>query len=318
MFDIISFGSNTVDIFVHTEHAELKKGKVKVMAYPVGAKILITGTRFTTGGGGTNTAVAFSRLGLNTAYLGAVSNDNFGQEVMKMLKQEKIAFVGFRGEETNGFSVILDSISHNRTILAFKGQNDKIRFEDLPLKKLRTRWFYFSSMMGTSFKTQARLARWAHENYIKIAFNPSSYLAKKGARYLKPILKYTDILILNKEEAMMLVKKDLFKKLHMLGPKIVCITDGEKGVHASDGEYLYSIKPRKVKVEEATGAGDSFASGFVAAYVNHKDIETCLKTGLANAESVISHAGAKNILLTWSEAVRDYKRYPFKLKKVKL
>ena len=317
MFDIVSFGSNTVDIFVSTEHKEINKGKVKVMAYPVGAKILITDTRFTTGGGGTNTAVAFSRLGLKTAYLGAISNDTFGQEVMKMLKREKIKFVGFRGESTNGFSVILDSISHNRTILAFKGQNDKIKFSQIPLKKLKTRWFYFSSMLGTSFKTQAKLAKWAHDNFVKIAFNPSSYLTKKGARHIKPILKYTDILVLNKEEAEMLVKRDLFEKLHKLGPKIIVITDGAKGTKASDREHLYSIKSRKVKVEETTGAGDSFAAGFVAAFVKHKDIETCLKIGAANAESVIKNSGAKNILLTWSQAVKDYKRYPFKITKVK-
>ncbi|HYD02757.1 MAG TPA: PfkB family carbohydrate kinase, partial [Alphaproteobacteria bacterium] len=57
------------------------------------------------------------------------------------------------------------------------------------------------------------------------------------------------------------------------------------------------IKPRYVKVVETTGAGDAFACGFVAGTILEKSIETSLKMGMLNAESVIQHLGAKNVLL---------------------
>jgi sugar/nucleoside kinase (ribokinase family) len=89
-----------------------------------------------------------------------------------------------------------------------------------------------------------------------------------------------------------------------LGPKIVCITDKKKFVTAYDGLKTYKLKPHKIKVVERTGAGDAFASGFVAGLIRGKDIKFSLKIGLANAESVIRYFGAKNKLLTWREAFK--------------
>ena len=82
-----------------------------------------------------------------------------------------------------------------------------------------------------------------------------------------------------------------------MGPKIVVITDKDKPTVAYDGEKKYSIKPHNIKVVERTGAGDAFASGFVAGLVAGKNINKCLKLGLRQGESVIKYFGAKNKLL---------------------
>ena len=75
---------------------------------------------------------------------------------------------------------------------------------------------YFSTMMGESFRTLEKLADYASKNNIKIAFNISSYLAKKGKVFLGKILKKIDILILNMEEASLLSgKRD--KEKHLQG-----------------------------------------------------------------------------------------------------
>ena len=125
MFDVITFGSAVVDVFVDTDIAE----KGKFMCYPVGSKILLKNLKFDIGGGGTNTAVAFSRLGLKTGCICKIGNDNGGEEILKMLKREKVKFLG-RIEKGNvsGYSIILDSKQHNRTILTYKGINDKFKF----------------------------------------------------------------------------------------------------------------------------------------------------------------------------------------------
>ena len=73
MYDVITVGSSTIDVFADVESEEIKiktkDGEEELIAYPAGSKILIKELNFLTGGGGTNTAVAFSRLGLNVAYL---------------------------------------------------------------------------------------------------------------------------------------------------------------------------------------------------------------------------------------------------------
>ena len=324
MYDTITVGSATFDVFVNTK-SELIKIKTSsseddLIAYPSGSKILIKELRFTTGGGGTNTAVSLARLGHKTAYLGSLGNDENGKKILDLLKKEKIDFIGVLSKEITGYSIILDSIEHDRTILTYKGANDKLRFSDINLKKLKTKWFYFSSMISESFKTLEKLAEFAEKNNIKIAFNPSTYLAEKGKDYLKKILTRTTILILNEEEASLLVGKNnikiMLKKLCELGPRIAVITNGKKEINAYDGKNIYTMIPNKIKVVESTGAGDAFASSFLSGMIKKSNIEFALKLGLVNSESVIQHGGAKNKLLKYKEALENIKKSSVKIKKL--
>ena len=321
-FDVITVGSSTVDVFVSTNVETIGKKRnhkvKKMLAYPLGSKLLIKELKVTTGGGGTNTAVSFSRLGNKVAYLGKLGNDENGNIILNKLKKEKIKFIGVKGKEQTGYSVILDSKAHDRTILTHKGCNNNLKFKELRLSKLKTKWFYFSAMLETSFKTLEKLSAFAKKNNINIAFNPSSYLAKKGAKYLKNILKNTTVLVLNKEEASSIVRgkttEDLLKNLTKHGPQIAVITHGKNYVAAYDGNKFYKIKPHKMKVVESTGAGDAFASTFVSSLIQNKNIETSLKAGLINAESVITHHGAKNKLLKSSELNKLLKKKRIKVK----
>ncbi|MBU4493339.1 MAG: carbohydrate kinase family protein [Nanoarchaeota archaeon] len=300
MYDIITVGSATVDVFANTESKLIKiktsSSEEDLIAYPSGSKILIKELRFTTGGGGTNTAVSLARLGHKVAYLGSLGNDENGRR-------------------------ILDSIEHDRTILTYKGANNKLKFSSINQKKLKTRWFYFSSMVSKSFKTLEKLAEFAEKNNIKIAFNPSTYLAKKGKSYLKKILIRTTILILNNEEALLLAGKNnvksMLKKLYELGPKIIVVTNGKKPLNAYDGKTIYELMPNKIKVIESTGAGDAFASSFLSGMIKKNDVGFALKMGLANSESVITHPGAKNRLLKYNEILKVIKNRPAKIKKFK-
>lgn len=292
-FDIVSFGSAVIDVFVLTDISEEKN----FISYPVGGKILIKDLKFDIGGGGTNTAVAFSRFGFKTGCICKLGNDENGRKIYELLKKEKVSFLGksVQGELT-GYSVILDSKGGDRTILTYKGVNDKIKLGDI--LNFKTKWLYFSSLLGTSFETQKKLAGIMKRRGTKIAFNPSSYLIKN--ENLVPMLKITDILVLNKEEAEMLAgkkEKDLLKALHNMTGGIVVITDKDKLISCYDGKEKYFLKPHKIKVVERTGAGDAFASGFVAGRMVGKGINECLKLGLRESESVIKYFGAKNNLL---------------------
>jgi ribokinase len=302
LFDVITVGSATVDAFINTGSQLFRKTKTRFVSVPFGSKILIDDLKFEIGGGGTNTAVAFSRLGLKTAYIGSVGCGNNSQRVINLLKKEKVDISFLQcGKGRTGFSVILDAKGHDRTILNFRGNNNDLDFNKIK-KPIKTRWLYFSAMLEKSFETQKKLADYAIKNNIKIAYNPSAYLAKKGSKHIRYILEKTDLLILNKEEATYLVRqKDQLNKLLRLGPKLVVITDGKNTTYASEGKKVYSIKPNIVKVIETTGAGDAFASAFLAGIIKNKDIQTSLKMGLKNAQSVIQHYGAKNKLLTYKE-----------------
>jgi len=258
VFDVVTFGSAVMDTFVDTEFND----KSNSFNYKAGSKILVHGLKSDIGGGATNTAVAFSRLGLKTGCVCKIGDDNNGLDVLNMFKDEKIKFLGSIAEGKTGESIILDSKGHGRTVLTFKGPGNDIRLSELP--KIKTKWLYYSSVLGMSFKTQIALVK---KIGAKLAYNPSEYAIK--AMDVRPMLKLTNVLILNKEEALFLCKRykkkgDLLKCLREFGPRIVVVTDKNKLVYVFDGEKEYSIRPNKVKVVERTGAGDAFASGFVA------------------------------------------------------
>ena len=327
MYDVIIVGSATVDVFARTRFSELikiidPKGETDLLAFPSGSKILIEDLEFTTGGGGTNTAVAFSRLGHKVAFLGKLGEGTNSDFIYKNLVKEKIELLCAHGKGNAGYSVILDTLEHDRTILVYKGINDELRHDEIQYKKLNAKWFYFSSMLGESFHTLERLAEFAQQHKIKIAFNPSTYLAERGSRHLKHIISNTELLVLNKEEAALLAGQDsiegLLFKLKGLGPKIAVITDGRNDLYVIDGKHIYIAKPPFVKIVDATGAGDAFAASFLSGILRKNDVEFAIKLGVVNAQSVVSHYGAKNILLTFKEAVKGMKKLKIKIHKKKI
>jgi ribokinase len=329
MYDVITIGSSTVDVFVYTD--KTKSFYIKTLddeehyiSYPVGSKLLIDQLDFFTGGGGTNTAVCLSRLQLKTAYLGKVGKDVHSENVLEVLKKEKVDFLGFKDDYENnktGYSVILDSLEKRRTVLTHKGINDYLFYDEIDLGKLKTGWFCMTSMMGESFKTLEKLSQYAKENDIKILLNASEYLCKKGIDFLEKILKNTTIIVLNEEEANILIGKkkkvNTLKSLKELGPDIAVITDGEKPVHCMDDKNNHFVLyPPEVKVVETTGAGDAFAASFLAGMIKDGNIEYSLKLASINARSVLQYRGAKEKLLTYDEAKKEMSGTKIKIEKI--
>ena len=330
MYDVIAVGSNTIDAFVYTDRVESiriksQSGEETFISYPLGSKLLINDLDFFTGGGGSNAAVCMTRMGLKVGYIGKVGNDSNGIMILDEFKKENVDFLGEVSslpEEKTGYSIVLDSLERNRTILAFRGANDNFDYLKIDKMRLKTKWFYLSSMMGDSFKTLDFIAGYANENKIGIIFNPNNNLCEKGAKYLEKVLKNTDILILNDEEASILIdKNDPVEKsiaLKKLGPGIVIITDGKNPVHCLDSANThYLLYPMDIKVMEATGAGDSFSSSFLVGFIKTQDIEFSLKLAIINSHSVLQYKGAKNRLLTYEAALQNLSSSSIKLEKYK-
>ena len=94
MFDVVTFGSATRDIYVRSHNLkvidcpEFPGGKA--MAVGAGAKVYIDEMIFASGGGGTNSAATFASQGLKTAYCGMVGQDCFGDLIIKELKKRSL------------------------------------------------------------------------------------------------------------------------------------------------------------------------------------------------------------------------------------
>ena len=315
MYDVITFGSITIDVFLGTEAREMG-GKLE---YPVGTKINVRDVDFQTGGCGMNVAIGLKRLGCNAALLGKYGDDINGRMIKQVLKDEGIKFIGPPGRGKTGYSVILDSVRHNRTILHFRGASSNFRPSEIDKGKVDSKWIYMASARGDAFKTQKALTDLARKKKIKIAFNPGIHECSKGRRYIGKIIRASEMMIMNKQEAQALTRKDkpadMLKAIRRMGPKIVCITNGTNDIFAYENGVVYRLRPHKIRMLERTGAGDAFSAGLLAGMVKNKGIEMSLQLGMANSESVIRYFGALNKLLSWNEAVGAVNRNPGRIRK---
>jgi ribokinase len=315
-YDVITTGGVIEDISFKTNEGVLIDNKKdplrqKLLAFEFGAKIKIDKAESSFGGGAANTAVCFSRLGLKTACLACIGEDERGKKNLKHLKKEKVSTELIQKSKTSetGYSFILVGPSNEHIVFSNRGANDKLKVESPKLKV--TKWIFISSLSGD---WKSNLAEIFNVENTKIAWNPGHRQIIGGIKILKPFLIKTFVLIVNKDEALELClssgklkgKKNncindtekLLKILRSFGPKIVLITEGSKGAKCFDGKKIFNQKAIKKKTLNTTGVGDAFGSSFVAGLELYKgDIVKSLKLAAFNSASVIVHLGAQTGLI---------------------
>ena len=284
-FDVVCFGLSFVDVYLGS--TEFKKvGPALCEVY--GGKINVSKMVMTTGGGATNVAVGFERLGLQTAAVCAVGKDDWGLFVRKELQREGVSPVYIQQvDKPTSYSTILVAPDGGRTALVYRGASNELSGHKVDWEKLDPNWFYVSSL-GGNFNLLGQIIRHSQKHKIKVALNPGSQEIK-AVKKLRQFLPFVAVLILNRQEA------DGLGKLS--GPKIVAITEGRTGAELIVGKKKLKLPVIKVKTVEETGAGDGFASGFIAGIINGLKPETALKMGIINGAAVTTQFGPKAGLL---------------------
>jgi len=300
MFDVVCIGNATIDTFISL------KGRVSGgnLLLPVGSKKEVESIFYATGGGATNTAVGFRRLGFKAGALVAVGDDAAGRIVLRELRREGVStrlVSRLKGYET-AYSAILTGFGQDRIILVYGGATTHLGEE----RKVHwawlaeTRWIHLSSFHSKP-EILKKILDFAEARGISVSFNPGMSEIRQGLNVLTPLLKKIDILLLNRSEAETLTgEKQVKKQLQLLQQivPLVVVTEDKRGAHAFDGSHYYYKPAFKAEIADTTGAGDAFHCGFVSQIVKGKSVEKAMDAGTANAASVIMHLGAKNRLLT--------------------
>jgi sugar/nucleoside kinase (ribokinase family) len=327
MYDIITFGSASQDIFLKSDgFEEIKQEKKfitkKGVCFVLGGKIPVSEIAFSTGGGGTNTAFSFKNFGFKTVYCGTVGDDFPGLQVKCELEEKgmptNLIFTDVR-KLTNYSAIILTK--NDRTALVYRGASEELK--KIPFEKLKTKWIYLAPLSGKLGNQFGKIVRFCSKNKIKIAVNPGNKQLSLPKNNLKKIFSLVDVLVLNQEESQIAAKmrcydeEKLLKTLSKWTKGIVVITKGPLGIICTDGKYIYECAALKSnKVIDRTGAGDAFSSGFVSGIMASKTIEDAIQIGLSNATSCIGKFGAKQGLLKKTDNL--YKWGKAKIKKTVL
>lgn len=308
--DVLSIGDIVTDAFIKLlddQAVTYDNEEGKWLAMKFGTKLPFDSVDIAHGvGNASNAAVAFARLGLYSGFVTNVGDDEEGRLMMTSLHKEKVdsRFVRINPGRKSNYHYVL-RYGPERTILI---KHEEYDYHWPHLRPVETpRWIYFSSISEHAIPYHDQVADWLDDNPdVKVAFQPGTFQMEAGAERLKRIYQHTEVLILNREEAVIVGGgdhadiHDLINKLHELGPKIVVLTDGPDGAYASDGEnrFRMPLYPDPAPPVDRTGAGDSFASTFVAALAKGNTLEGALQWAPINSMSVVQKVGAQAGLLS--------------------
>ena len=331
MFDIITIGSATMDVFVECDEANIvsvssKDNKSEFMSYPYGSKVEVSAFASNVGGGGVNTALNFANFGFKTSAICKIGDDIYSKGVLEVLGKSTLDLSNVIQDRTvsTGFSIILLSFQGDRTVLAQRGANATLKKSEINFDAIKqAKTLYIAPLSGESNKVLGYIVDFANENGVQVCFNAGTTSIKKGFEYIKKIIDTAQIVVMNKEEASMCTKiqvrpdsrdekfsqelihpdiKTMLEKLKVGEKQIIVITDGQEGAYAYDGDNIYQCPNFPAKVVSTLGAGDAFSSTFCAALNRTNfDIGKSLMYASVNSASVISNFGASEGFLTFDE-----------------
>lgn len=304
---VLTIGSASRDVFLFSKLFKIMPmpGNPSVLAECVtlGSKIDIDALTIATGGGATNAAATFARLGFPTSIISRIGDDANGKEILADLAGRGIhtSHVSIAKKESTSYSTLLTADGGERTALVFRGASANFSEKDVKLSKISSNIVYLTSL-GGNVALALVIAKACEKKKIFLAWNPGAQELKSG-RGLDPIRKIASVLIVNLQEAQMLTGKPsndpkIQCELLALPGSIIVVTDGQNGAHAHKDTFTWHCRTSGVTSISRTGAGDAFGSAFTAAIASGMTIENALRLGTMNAEGVVQHVGAKTGILT--------------------
>lgn len=326
-FDLITIGGAAQDIAVNLDDYQLIDNHQdllaqRLLAVEYGSKVIAKKSFVEYGGGAANAALAATKCGLKVASLFAIGSDRRGQDIVDNLKKNKVStnLVETFTKQQSAMSLVIIGRDGEHTIIAFRGANDLLKITTTQAKALSSDWFYISSLSGTNwFKNLVNLTT----SGKKIAWNPGQQQLSLGLIKLKPILNKTDILIVNRDEALQLLasqrheksnlesyNRDIsqtIKRLWFYGPQLVIVTNDKDGVWAFAGQELLHQKAIKTKkIIDTTGVGDAFGATLTASLIKELPLKQALLLAAEQSSAVLTKQGAQNGLIDLQSKMKKY------------
>lgn len=302
MMDKISVvGDVSTDHFIILDDQDaslLNKKHRKELCLDYGSKISIDTQKNFFGGSALNVAASLNKLGKTVSISTIVGSDFGGREIVDFLSSQEILTddIIVRDETNQSFVIIYKG---ERTVLSYHKKRDYSKI-NIPKSEL----IYLASA-GQGSEALVNKIRSQVQSGAKLIFNPGSYELSNFDLF-KPLLQMTSILIINREEANLIIEdtpkiKVQLDKILTSGTKVAVITDAKNGAYFAVPEGHFHIHAAPAKVIDSTGAGDAFAAGLVAYIMAGKSLEESAVAAMYNSAAIVEQYGANDGLLDNSQ-----------------
>ena len=258
-----------------------------------GSEVLAEDCELTLGSASAIFAVGIAKLGCAVTFVSQAGKDSFGDFCVAALKEAGIStrYVKRKAEEKTGVTIALSN-TRDRALITFPGAIDSLSGKDCDTSVMKRHHhlhmtsYYLQRGLKPSFPA---IFREAKATGLTTSFDPNSDPNQKWSGSINSVLKYTDVLFVNEREATALTgRKNKREALKTLGQLVPCavVKQGPKGAFAIQNDEVVDGSGFRVEAVDTTGAGDSFAAGFVSAYVRRSPLAECLH--VANACGALS------------------------------
>ncbi len=302
MFDVVTMGSATKDIFLFAKSSALRARKDShFLEIPMDRKIEITNELEFTGGGATNAAATFSNFNKRTAIIAKIGNDYNGDFILKELRRMAVSTKYIiRAQGETPFSEILVSSNGHMIILSLRGMANTIHGRELKLD-FKSKWMYISPLSGSSYSMLPRVMRHCDAMKIKVALLLGYTELNVGLKGMRDVLKQVDLIIMNNYEAERFIGMANQRKNVIALAKATrgtaIITMGVNGSLVANKGRIYRVGTFHSKAINTVGTGDAYASGFVTGLMEGAAIEDCINLACYNSSGVVGAYGAKTGLV---------------------
>jgi sugar/nucleoside kinase (ribokinase family) len=263
-----------------------------------------TPSKISTHGGGAagNVASWLTRTDARSTIVGHVGDDAAGAALMSEFDTLGVLHNNLMVDKgSSGVVVVLVDPTGERTMFPDNGANSGLHIGDLPaLENFDVVYLSgYSPLDPFSRPGVLEMVAAIKSAGLPLYFDPASVgaMMEVPLEEVKSWIRLMDVILLNEEEAIYLTgETDPEKALESLLEycETVVIKRGSQGaIGKARGSILISVPAISTEVVDTTGAGDSFAAGFIAQYAMTKNMQHGLEAGAAVAARCVAIVGAR-------------------------
>lgn len=308
MAKVLGIGNALVDIMTrldHDKHLEifkLPKGSMTLVDNTISDKVH-HGTKhlervMASGGSSSNTIHGLAKLGVETAFMGKVGKDEYGDFFNEDLVANGINPKLFFSDKPSGKAIALVSPDSERTFATYLGAAIDLSDDDLlPEQFVGYDYFHIEGYLVQNHNLIEKAVRLAKEHNLTVSLDLASYnVVEENLEFLRMLVRqYVDIVFANEEEAKAFTGKNPEEALHKIAGmcETAIVKIGSKGSLIQNKKDKFQIEGIKANCIDTTGAGDLYASGFLFGLTKELPLDKCGKIGSLLGGSVIEVMGAK-------------------------